>query len=193
MNKKQWESDYTSAAAIFQSLLITVQRTLFHFAYGLTYMLPLATGSMNRIGPYISYCVRALLRICRYICDLWEDCFVLGQHNEEYSCKTFEEPAWRQQRMCYSGGEEGAEALWVMLPNFHRSAVASLQWPKAEELQQQWKKKTNHTKSASEKMHVWNWRRKFPAKLITRLFIWILIAVVGLSFLAQPYALKVVH
>lgn len=105
MNKKQRESDYTSKAAIFQSLLITMQRTLFHFAYGLPYMFPLGTGSMNRIGPYISCCVRALPSICRYICDLWEHCFVLEQDGEQDSCETFQEPAWRQQRVCCCGGE----------------------------------------------------------------------------------------
>jgi len=55
------------------------------------------------------------------------------------------------------------------------------------------KEKTNHTQAVSEKIYVWKWRAKSPAKAITKLFIWIWISMVGSSLLAQPYGLRVVH
>lgn len=74
----------------------------------------------------------------------------------------------------------------LMLPNFHCSKVASLQWPKAEELQwQQKKKQTTHKLSVQKSMQ--NWRVKSPAKPIMKISIWILISVVGSWLLDQPY------
>lgn len=158
-------------------------------------MLPLATGSRKRIGSCVSCCVRALLSISRYICDLWERHFVLGQHNEQHPWKTLQEPAWRQKRMCCCGGWAG----WSWNAFLEDIAKLSLFYSRLPAMTKGWgiimewkKKQTMQKLSLKKKMHAWNQRSKSPITPTTELFIWILIVVVGLSLLAQPCALEVV-
>lgn len=153
-------------------------------------MLPLATGCMNRIAPYISYCVRPFPIIFRHIYDQWEHCFVLGQNNEQFPCETFQDLAWNQQRVCCWGGEAGWGCNTFMGDVAKLSLFCSCHpattkgWETATAV----KGKTNHTQVASEKMWV-----KSPAETVTKLFVWILIAVAGSSLLAEPHTLKFIE
>lgn len=118
-------------------------------------MLPLATGSRKRIGSCVSCCVRALLSISRYICDLWERHFVLGQHNEQHPWKTLQEPAWRQKRMCCCGGWAGwswnaflediakLSLFYSRLPAMTKGWGIIMEWKKKQTMQKLSLKKKN--------------------------------------------------
>lgn len=157
-------------------------------------MFPLATGSRNRIWSYMSYCVRALLSICRYICDLWEHhCFGATQwtahlQNSTGTCMKAAKVGllWRMGwlKLEYLYGGYCQTFIVLLLPPCNDQRLRNNNGVK---------EKTNNAKPASEKkMHMWNWRAKSPIKFTTELFIWISIFVVGLSLSAEPYALKVV-